>query len=135
MSFPGNDYAIAEYGVNTVPPPHPSEVNTQDGDTQPITAARDAVLGDDVTSSGATTGRHDGSVTGLNATFTTAQGQVTGLIQTNMCGEPADSGAPLFSRTDAIGLLSGGTGNCTDGGTTYFQPVVEALTAFGATVG
>ncbi|MEV4873376.1 S1 family peptidase [Streptomyces syringium] len=136
VSFPDNDYAIAEYGINDVPPPHPSEVNLYDGDTQEITAARDAVLNEAVTSSGATTGRHDGTVTGLNATLTVEGGQVTGLIQTDLCSDAGDSGGPLFSGTDALGLLSGGTGDCKGGpATTYFQPVVEALTAFGATVG
>ncbi|MGK5730240.1 S1 family peptidase [Streptomyces sp. URMC 124] len=132
-SFPGNDYAIAEYNAGA--PEHPSEVNLYDGDAQPIAAARDAVLNEAVQRSGSTTGLHGGTVTGLNATVNFREGQVTGLIKTDICAEPGDSGGPLFSGTDAIGLTSGGTGNCTDGGTTYFQPVVEALTAFGATVG
>ncbi|MEU7136472.1 S1 family peptidase [Streptomyces sp. NPDC046261] len=132
-SFPGNDYAIAEYVAGA--PEHPSEVNLWNGDEQEITAARDAVLNEDVQRSGSTTGLKSGTVTGLNATVNFPEGQVRGLIQTNVCAEPGDSGGPLFSGSDAIGLTSGGTGNCTDGGTTYFQPVVEALTAYGATVG
>ncbi|MEV6780763.1 S1 family peptidase [Streptomyces syringium] len=133
-SFPGNDYAIAEYNANA--PEHLSEVNLYDGDTQPITAARDAVLNEDVQRSGATTGLHGGTVTGLNATVNFREGQVTGLIKTDICAEAGDSGGPLFSGTDAIGLTSGGAGDCKGGtATTYFQPVVEALTAFGATVG
>ena len=34
-------------------------------------------------------------------------------------------------RQWAFGLTSGGSGDCTSGGVTYFQPVVEALNAFG----
>lgn len=134
-SYPGNDYSLAEYESDA--PPHPSEVNLFDGDVQPITAARDAVLNEAVQSSSDVSGLRNGTVTGLNATLTTAEGQVTGLIQTDICSKQGDSGSPLFSGTDAIGLLSGGSGDCS-GSTapvTYFQPVVEALTAYGATVG
>ena len=34
----------------------------------------------------------------------------------------------------ALGLTSGGSGNCSFGGTTYFQPVTEALSAYGVNV-
>ncbi|MEV6780765.1 S1 family peptidase [Streptomyces syringium] len=130
-SFPGNDYAIAEY---TAAEPHPSNVNLYNGTYQAITSARDAVLNESVQRSGSTTHLHGGTVTGLNATVNYKEGQVTGLIRTNVCAEPGDSGGALFSGTAAIGLTSGGTGDCTNGGTTYYQPVTEALSAFGATI-
>ena len=62
------------------------------------------------------------------------QGVVSGLIRTNVCAEPGDSGGPLFAGTAAIGLTSGGSGNCTTGGTTFFQPVTEALSVYGLRV-
>ncbi|MET7875295.1 serine protease, partial [Streptomyces cyaneofuscatus] len=34
----------------------------------------------------------------------------------------------------ALGLTSGGSGNCRTGGTTFYQPITEALSAYGATV-
>jgi hypothetical protein len=34
----------------------------------------------------------------------------------------------------AYGLTSGGSGNCSFGGVTYFQPVTEALSAYGVAV-
>ncbi len=34
----------------------------------------------------------------------------------------------------ALGLTSGGSGNCRTGGTTFFQPVAEALNAYGFVV-
>lgn len=74
------------------------------------------------------------SVTALNATANFAQGRVTGLIRTTVCAERGDSGGPLFSGSTALGLTSGGRGDCTRGGVTFFQPVVEALQAFGAQV-
>ncbi|CAM5624526.1 Serine protease OS=Streptomyces microflavus OX=1919 GN=Smic_14180 PE=3 SV=1 [Streptomyces microflavus] len=80
-------------------------------------------------------GTHSGSVTGLNATVNYGGGDVVyGMIRTNVCAEPGDSGGPLYSGTRAIGLTSGGSGNCSSGGTTFFQPVVEALNAYGVSV-
>ncbi len=46
----------------------------------------------------------------------------------------SDSGGPLFYRTYAFGLTSGGSGDCESGGITFFQPVVEALNAYGVSV-
>ena len=51
-----------------------------------------------------------------------------------VCAEPGDSGGPLFDGTKAIGLTSGGSGNCSGGGVTYFQPVTEPLGAYGVNV-
>jgi streptogrisin B len=45
-----------------------------------------------------------------------------------------DSGGPLYDGTAAVGLTSGGSGNCTSGGTTFFQPVTAALSACGVLV-
>ena len=71
---------------------------------------------------------------GLNQTVRYAQGAVFGLIRTNVCAEPGDSGGSLFAGTAALGLTSGGSGNCTTGGTTFFQPVTEALSVYGMRV-
>ena len=46
-----------------------------------------------------------------------------------------DSGGSLFAGDTAIGLTSGGSGDCSAGGTTFFQPVPEALAAYGAEIG
>jgi hypothetical protein len=40
----------------------------------------------------------------------------------------------LFSGTAALGLLSGGKGNCAAGGVSYYQPISAALTAYGVTL-
>ncbi|MEW2581190.1 S1 family peptidase [Streptomyces syringium] len=131
VSFPENDYAIAEYDNDT---DHPSEIS----DGTEITAARDAVLNEAVTVYGAFSSRGEGTVTAVNATVNYPEGQVTGLIKTNVCVQEGDSGAPLYSGSDAIGMLSGAESpvDCDDGTTnSYFQPVVEALNAYGATVG
>ncbi|MEU2157946.1 S1 family peptidase [Streptomyces sp. NPDC019396] len=131
--FPENDFALVKYSGDTE---HPSEVNLYDGTTQKITKAADATVGMKVKRSGSTTQVHDGEVTGLDATVNYGDGQVVnGLIQTNVCAEPGDSGGALFSDDSAVGLTSGGSGDCTAGGETFFQPVTEALQVLGAEIG
>ncbi|MGW0394013.1 S1 family peptidase [Streptomyces sp. NPDC003042] len=122
-SFPSNDYAIAEY---TAAVSHPGSVNLYNGSALPITGARDAVVGDRIGRSGAATGVHFGTVTALNQTVTYKEGRVTRLVKANACAEPGDSGGPLFTYDPqnppadsiAVGILSGGDGDCTVGGTT-----------------
>ncbi|MFE7750327.1 S1 family peptidase [Streptomyces sp. NPDC057428] len=132
-SFPDNDYGLVKYTSDTA---HPSEVDLYNGSTQPITKAGDATVGMTVTRSGSTTQVHDGEVTALDATVNYGNGDiVNGLIQTTVCAEPGDSGGSLFAGDTAIGLTSGGSGDCSAGGETFFQPVPEALAAFGAEIG
>ncbi|MFF7054289.1 S1 family peptidase [Streptomyces griseorubiginosus] len=132
-SFPGNDYGLVKYTANV---DHPSEVDLYNGSSQAITGAASATVGQSVTRSGSTTQVHSGKVTGLDATVNYGNGDiVNGLIQTDVCAEPGDSGGSLFSGSSAIGLTSGGSGDCTSGGETFFQPVTEALSATGTSIG
>nr|MBA3310838.1 S1 family peptidase [Nocardioidaceae bacterium] len=130
-SFPGNDYGIVRYNSSVS---KPGTVYLYNGSYQDITSAANAYVGEYVRRSGSTTGLRGGSVQALNATVNYAQGSVYGLIKTNVCAEGGDSGGSLFDGTYAIGLTSGGSGNCSSGGTTYFQPVKEALSAYGVSV-
>ena len=121
-SFPGNDYALVRYDNLSLS--HPGGFSVAD-----------AYVGERVTRDGSTTGVHSGTVTGLNATVRyQGGGTVSGLIRTNVCAEPGDSGGPLYDGTRALGLTSGGSGDCRTGGTTYFQPVREAVNVYGVTV-
>jgi streptogrisin C len=52
---------------------------------------------------------------------------VTGLTRTDVCAEGGDSGGPWLSGDQAQGVTSGGSGDCTVGGETFFQPVNEIL--------
>lgn len=131
-SFPTNDYGIVRYTNSSVA--KTGGVNLYNGSTRDITGAADPVVGQSVQRSGSTTGLHSGTVTALNATVNYAEGTVFGMIQTTVCAEPGDSGGALFSGGTALGLTSGGSGNCSSGGTTFFQPVVEALNAYGVSV-
>ncbi|WP_353510422.1 S1 family peptidase [Intrasporangium sp.] len=121
-SFPGNDYALVRYSNLSLSHPGGYSVG-------------DAFVGERVTRDGSTTGVHSGTVTGLNATVRyQGGGTVSGLIKTNVCAEPGDSGGPLYDGTKALGLTSGGSGDCRTGGTTFFQPVREAANAYGVSV-
>lgn len=130
-SFPGNDYGIVRYDSTIA---HPGSVNLYNGSSQDITSAGNAVVNQTVYRSGSTTGLRSGRVLGLNATVNYAQGSVSGLIRTNVCAQGGDSGGSLFAGSVALGLTSGGSGNCTTGGQTYFQPVTEPLQVYGVSV-
>ncbi|WP_431997691.1 S1 family peptidase [Streptomyces fungicidicus] len=132
--FPGaGDFALVTYDDPATQAP--SEVNLGD-QTLPVSGAAEATVGQEVFRMGSTTGLADGQVLGLDATVNYPEGTVTGLIQTNVCAEPGDSGGSMFTRDGlAIGLTSGGSGDCTSGGETFFQPVTTALEAVGATLG
>ncbi|MFD7455779.1 MULTISPECIES: S1 family peptidase [unclassified Streptomyces] len=131
--FPGEgDFALVKYDDPATQAP--SEVNAE-GQTVPILQAAEATVGQEVFRMGSTTGLADGTVTGLDATVNYPEGTVTGLIQTNVCAEPGDSGGSMFTQDGlALGLTSGGSGDCTVGGETFFQPVTTALEAVGATL-
>ncbi|MFD7896472.1 S1 family peptidase [Streptomyces sp. NPDC059568] len=131
-SFPTNDYGIIRHSNAAAAD---GRVYLYNGSYQDITSAANPSVGQSVRRSGSTTGVHSGTVTGLNATVNYGNGQIVyGLIQTNVCAEPGDSGGSLFAGSTALGLTSGGSGNCSSGGTTFFQPVVEALNAYGVSV-
>ncbi|TWV48099.1 S1 family peptidase [Streptomyces misionensis] len=127
-SFPGNDFALVKYTNSSVA--HPSAVGSQT-----ISSAATPSVGQTVYRRGSTTGTHSGKVTALNATVNYgSDGIVSGLIQTTVCAEGGDSGGPLYNGSTAYGLTSGGSGDCTSGGTTFFQPVTEALSYYGVTL-
>ncbi|MFE0515151.1 S1 family peptidase [Streptomyces sp. NPDC058964] len=128
-SFPTNDFALVRYTNSSIA--HPSAVGGQT-----ITSAATPSVGTTVYRRGSTTGTHSGRVTALNATVNYGGGDIVyGMIQTTVCAEGGDSGGPLYAGTVAYGLTSGGSGNCTSGGTTFFQPVTEALSYYGVSVG
>ncbi|WP_327191517.1 S1 family peptidase [Streptomyces xinghaiensis] len=131
--FPGEDYALVRLTSSSVT--SPSLVGLSRGRTQRITRAADPVVGQRARRGGSTSGLRSGTVTGLDATVNYQEGTVHGLIEADMCAEPGDSGGPLFAGTAALGLVSGGIGDCSGGGTTFYQPVTGALRATGAAIG
>jgi streptogrisin C len=129
-SFPGNDYAWVAVNSNWTPQPW---VRGASGNVI-VRGSSVAGVGSSICRSGSTTGWHCGTVQQLNTSVRYSQGTVSGVTRTNVCAEPGDSGGPYISGSQAQGMTSGGSGNCRTGGTTFFQPVNEALSVYGLTL-
>ncbi|MFG1604279.1 S1 family peptidase [Actinoplanes sp. NPDC049265] len=125
--FPGD----ADMGVVAVAANFADEllpvVNDFDGNLLPVAGSTEAPVGAAICRSGSTTGLRCGVIQAKNQTVTYPEGAVTGLTQTDVCAEGGDSGGSWLSGDQAQGVTSGGSGDCTVGGTTFFQPVNEIL--------
>ncbi|GIF75459.1 S1 family peptidase [Asanoa siamensis] len=130
-SFPGNDYAWVSVNSNWTPQPW---VNNYSGGNVTVAGSTEAAVGAAICRSGSTTGWHCGTIGAKNQTVNYPQGTVSGLTRTNVCAEPGDSGGGWLSGQQGQGVTSGGSGNCSSGGTTYYQPVNEILSAYGLTL-
>ncbi|GAA3837722.1 alpha-lytic protease prodomain-containing protein [Streptomyces coacervatus] len=106
-------------------------VKGEGGRTSQVAGSVQALVGASVCRSGSTSGWHCGTVQQYNASVDYAQGTVNGLTRTTVCSEPGDSGGPFVSGAQAQGVTSGGSGDCTAGGTTFYQPVNPILSTFG----
>lgn len=130
--YPGHDFGIVQV-TNTAAWRGSGQV--QGGPT--VTGATAAAEGSPVCRSGSTSGYHCGIVQATDATVNYGSGTViTGLTQTTVCADPGDSGGPYVApdTAQAQGTLSGGTGDCVAGGTTYFQPLAPVLASMGLTL-
>ncbi|MFB9906079.1 S1 family peptidase [Allokutzneria oryzae] len=127
-SFPGNDYAWVGTNSNWV---SRGVVNRYNGGTVAVGGSTEAAVGASICRSGSTTGWRCGTIQAKNQTVRYPQGTVNGMTRTNACAEPGDSGGSWLSGNQAQGVTSGGSGNCTSGGTTYFYPVNPILSRFG----
>ena len=130
-SFPGNDYAWVRTNSNWTSRPW---VNRYNGTNVTVTGSQQAAVGASICRSGSTTGWRCGTVQAHNQSVRYSQGTVSGLTRTNACAEPGDSGGSWVAGSgfsQAQGVTSGGSGNCSSGGTTYYQPVNEILSAYG----
>lgn len=138
-SFPTNDYSAINV-TSTAAVSTALVDRYSSGSDVTVSGSSGGSNGAAVCRSGSTTGWHCGTINGLNTTVCYSQGCVNQMIRTNVCAEPGDSGGSLVTspgsgtRVTALGMTSGGSGNCSSGGTVYFQPVNEALSAFGLTL-
>ncbi|BCB87734.1 serine protease [Phytohabitans suffuscus] len=123
-SFPGDDWGVVEVNGDWTPRP---VVNDFNGGEVTVAGAEEAPVGASICRSGSTTGTRCGVVQAKNATVNYPEGTVTGLTRTDVCAEPGDSGGSWMSGDQAQGVTSGGSGDCTVGGTTFFQPLTEIL--------
>ncbi len=127
-SFPGNDYGWVRTNGNWVSQPW---VNNYSGGNVTVAGSQEAAIGSSICRSGRTTGWRCGTLLGKNETINYAQGSVSGLSRSNACAQGGDSGGSWVTGNQAQGVTSGGTGNCTTGGTMWFQPVNEILQVYG----
>jgi streptogrisin D len=121
--FPGNDFGLIENTTGDAP----GAVDLYNGSSQPITGAATPTVGQQACKSGRTTQVTCGTVQALDQTVDYgADGVVNGLIKTNVHSEPGDSGGALFDGETGLGTVSGG-----NDAITYYQPLQEALSAYG----
>ncbi len=142
-SFPGNDYGTVKVTHGDVSTP-PRVDRYEDGTDVRIEGADVVGVGGRVCRSGITTHWQCGRVEALGQTVNYGNGNIVrGLTQTSACAEPGDSGGSYVSRpsagsgtklVQAQGMTSGGSGDCDEGGTTFFQPVKEVLDRYGLTL-
>ncbi|WP_409474325.1 S1 family peptidase [Streptomyces sp. HC307] len=131
-SFPDNDYAWVSVGSGwwTVP----VVLGWGTVPDRLVRGSAEAPVGTSICRSGSTTHWHCGTVLARNETVNYSQGAVHQMTKTSVCAEPGDSGGSFISGDQAQGVTSGGWGNCSGGGETWFQPVNEILNRYGLTL-
>jgi streptogrisin C len=128
-TFPGNDYSYITIGNGWWGAPVVLGWGTVSDAL--VRGSNVAPVGSSICRSGSTSHWHCGTVLGMNQTVNYAQGAVNGMTQTNVCAEPGDSGGSFITGDQAQGVTSGGFGNCSSGGQTWFQPVNPILQRYG----
>ncbi|AUH44003.1 S1 family peptidase [Streptomyces sp. CMB-StM0423] len=129
-SFPDNDYAWVSVGSGwwTVP----VVLGWGTVPDQLVRGSAEAPVGASICRSGSTTRWHCGTLLAKNETVNYSGGAVVHqLTKTSVCAEPGDSGGSFISGDQAQGVTSGGWGNCSGGGETWYQPVNEILGRYG----
>lgn len=121
-SFPGNDYGLIRNDTGSAP----GAVSLYNGSAQQINSASNAYVGQSICKSGSTTGLTCGTVQATNVTVNYPQGAVHQLVQTSASVNSGDSGGALFAGSVGLGITSG-----MGGGSSFFQPLTEALSAYG----
>ncbi|MEU6311224.1 carbohydrate-binding protein [Streptomyces sp. NPDC047014] len=129
--FPGNDMAWVAANTNWTATPY---VKGSGGANVQVTGSVLQPVGASVCRSGSTTGWHCGTIQQHNTSVTYPEGTISGVTRTTVCAEPGDSGGSYISGSQAQGVTSGGSGNCSSGGTTFFQPLNPILSAYGLTL-
>ena len=130
-TFPYYDYSyVSTYGgVNLW-----GYVEGYNGSWYYVRGSAQVPAGSGICRSGSTTGLRCGTLDSRGWTVNYPQGTVYNLTRTNVCAEPGDSGGSWLSANQAQGVTSGGSGNCSVGGTTYYQEVNPILAAYGLTL-
>jgi streptogrisin C len=129
--FPGNDFSYISTvaGVNLW-----GYVEGYNGYWYYVYGSAQVAPGSGICRSGSTTGMWCGTLLDRGWTINYPQGTVYNLTRTNVCAEPGDSGGSWLSANQAQGVTSGGSGNCSSGGTTYYQEINPILATYGLTL-
>ncbi|MFB8749106.1 S1 family peptidase [Streptomyces parvulus] len=138
-----------DMGILTINPGHSitTSVGTW-GNSNPVAVkgGSRAASGASVCKSGATTGWTCGTIGSYNNTVTYVDRNggpdtvITGLATSSVCVEGGDSGGAYISGNQAQGMTSGGpidqqcTGGVYSRGSSYFQPLDDALNYYGLTL-
>jgi streptogrisin C len=142
-SFPVNDYASVNINDPAFWNPQPA-VDMYNGYARAVYGSSSAPVGSSLCKSGRTTGWTCGTIQAYNQTVNYGNGDIVyGLVRHSACVEQGDSGGSNLSGNYAQGLSSGGQlyqqGNRLVCGqrvgqpnVSYYQPVGEALSAYGA---
>lgn len=131
-SFPGNDYAYV--GIHSGWWTVPVVLGWGAIPDQLVRGSAEAPVGASICRSGSTTHWRCGTVLAKNETVNYSQGAVYQMTKTSVCAEGGDSGGSFLSGDQAQGVTSGGWGNCSSGGQTWFQPINEILGRYGLTL-
>ncbi|MFI8367892.1 carbohydrate-binding protein [Streptomyces sp. NPDC085466] len=129
--FPGSDMAWVAANSSWTSTPY---VKGAGGANVQVTGSVLQTVGSSVCRSGSTTGWHCGTIQQHNTSVTYPEGTISGVTRTTVCAEPGDSGGSYISGSQAQGVTSGGSGNCSSGGTTFFQPLNPILSNYGLTL-
>lgn len=139
-SFPGDDYGLIRVASASAASTALVDRYSAGSDVTIIGLASPTV-GQSVCYSSPVSGwQCGGTITGTNQTICYPQGCVYGLARSSLCPAPGASGAPVVTNPGsgttvrAVGMLSGGSGNCSSGGTSYIQLLAEPLAAYGLTL-
>ena len=126
----GNDYAWVRLDANHYPAP---VVYGYGGGNVTVYGLDEAPVGGAICRSGRTTGWRCGTLQAKGVTVNYNTGEtILNLTQTSACSEGGDSGGSFItSGGQAQGVLSGGSGSCSSGGTSFFQPLLPILQAYG----
>ncbi|MFF1381566.1 carbohydrate-binding protein [Streptomyces sp. NPDC058308] len=129
--FPGRDMAWVATNSQWTATPY---VKGQGGQRVGVEGSTQSPVGASICRSGSTTGWHCGTISQHNTSVTYPEGTISGVTRTTVCAEPGDSGGSFISGSQAQGVTSGGSGNCSSGGTTFHQPINPLLQQYGLTL-
>jgi streptogrisin C len=144
-SFPVDDYASVNINRPAYWNPQPA-VDKYDGTARSVIGYSRALVGSPVCKSGRTTGWTCGVIEAYGQTVNYGDGDIVyGLVRHTACVEQGDSGGSNMTRRYAQGVTSGAQLYSSGGrlvcgeeagqpNVSFYQPVGEALNAYGATL-